>query len=251
MSHLGCRMDLLGLGSNGPNQSPQPQGRVPVAHHHGNRVGWTPLRQERRLYGRKRTELTNKMTVLRAEIDDLDRAILDLTAQRRAAARSLARARNELWPRLRHRRGRAPTSEGVESLPPLVPNVKTLWARELRAVCRTLLSRAGRLTLSDLHAQLHAHGYAVGGPNPVKVLADAMRYETACGRTRRVRRGCYEAAGGQRSRSGSAIHLPPAAGSPDVHRWLFAEVGEAAQAPGEGAGSGRIGGHERPSRPHG
>ena len=56
------------------------------------------------------------------------------------------------------------------------------WAVSVR--CRPL-------PLTELHAQLHRHGFGIAHRHPVKALADALGYETEQGNTRRVSRGVY------------------------------------------------------------
>jgi len=51
------------------------------------------------------------------------------------------------------------------------------------------------MSLTELHARLHRSDLAVAGRYPVKVLADALGYESDQGRVRRVQRGVYSATG--------------------------------------------------------
>lgn len=61
--------------------------------------------------------------------------------------------------------------------------------RELRSTCLALLARHGALTLVELHALLHLHGYAITGRHPVKALAMAMRGLYGLSPSWRPRRG--------------------------------------------------------------
>lgn len=133
---------------------------------------------------------------LLAELDDVDDELAALANRRAGLVARLAELREELWPVALWRRGRRPSICGENSLPPLPADVTWLEGRRLRSVCLALLRRAARrLSLSHLHALLHAHGYGIDSSYPAKTLADALGYEVECGRARRVRRGEYEVAG--------------------------------------------------------
>jgi len=74
----------------------------------------------------------------------------------------------------------------------VAPDAVGLWGRRLRKACREILRVGNRpYTLTELHATLLRRGYSIDGTHEVKVLADAMRYEVAEGRLRRVERGVY------------------------------------------------------------
>jgi hypothetical protein len=138
-----------------------------------------------------------------AEMDVLlDRAIaLDqqqraLSAQLADVRTSLAEMRVVMWPsidpkdivhgfRVTRRRGPPP-------IPPVAPNAKPLAGKHLRSTVLAILLRHQRsLTLVEVHRELHLSGYAIASREPVKRLADALRYETILGRAQRVERGVY------------------------------------------------------------
>jgi acetyl-CoA carboxylase carboxyltransferase component len=67
-----------------------------------------------------------------------------------------------------------------------------LWGRHLRYPVLTLLADAGNpLTLSEILDRLRALDLDVRGPEPRRVLSDALRYECRLDRVRRVSRGTY------------------------------------------------------------
>ena len=64
--------------------------------------------------------------------------------------------------------------------------------RRLRSVALAVLARHGRkMTLVEVHRELHLNGYAIASRQPVKRLADALGYEVVKGRAVRVERGVY------------------------------------------------------------
>lgn len=152
-----------------------------------------PLRTEGRLLGEQRkTALaeTNRITTAMAE---LERQIHELAGKLRSLRATRKQLHDRLYPNTL-RRGRQPKPDGSVALPPAREDAQRLWGRRLRAVCRTMLERAGELSLVDLHALLHHHGYVLANENHVKALADALGYDTDIGRVRRVARGVYAAA---------------------------------------------------------
>ncbi len=161
--------------------------------HHAARID--PIRCRVPLLGHRRASVEADRSRLLAELDRLDDELAEIAARRAAVAARLAELRERLWPADLHRRGRRPGATGAPALPPLPPSPTWLYGRRLRSVCLALLRRAGRQTLGQLHALLHAHGYGVDSSHATKALSDALAYEVECGRARRVRRGEYECMG--------------------------------------------------------
>lgn len=151
-----------------------------------------PVRQFGLPLGRPRQELIDRCAQLEAQLAALEAEMAERAARHAQLRQRLEQHRRRLFPNFGHRRGRAPSPEGREKLPPLAHQAVPLWGRRLRAVCTALLRASGALPLSALHALLHRHGYEVAVPHPVKGLADALAYEVEQGRARRVRRGVYE-----------------------------------------------------------
>jgi hypothetical protein len=108
---------------------------------------------------------------------------------------------DQLWPRLEHCHARRPPHPNQAPLPPAAPNAIEIAGASLRTMCLALLRRFGELTLSELHALIHRHGYLVAAPHPVKTLADAMGYEARRGRAERTARATYRARSTRRPRS--------------------------------------------------
>jgi hypothetical protein len=163
------------------------------------------------------------------ELRDLDRELAAI-ATRRAEIRDDADAiRDALWPREPWWHARRPNAQGATRLAPVCASARQLWGIHLRATCIAILERHGTQTLPDLHSLLHIYGYRIGGRQPVKDLADAMRHEVNCGRAVRVARGKYRA----RHESGEP---PPAL----VERWpspaeRWPGPAERSTSPSEGA----------------
>ena len=142
-------------------------------------------------FGRQRRQLIEECDRLKADLERLDHQLDELGRQRQAAARLLKARHRALWPNLA-RRGRRALPDGRRALPPIARDAVGLWGRRLRAACRKILSVGRRpLTLTELHAMLHRQGYFIDSGHEVKALADAMRYDVAEGRLRRVERGVY------------------------------------------------------------
>lgn len=165
--------------------------------HHDDRYPVDPIRQQTPITGEKRRkvqqahdDVTDKIASLDRELDDLCRRRRELVGQRR-------QLRRQLFVNLA-KRGRRPLDDGMEALPPLPHDATWLHGRRLRAACLKILARRGKLTLVELHAQLHRLGYAIAHRHAVKALADALGYETELGRVRRVARGTYELVPGTR-----------------------------------------------------
>ncbi len=143
----------------------------------------------------RRAALEQERDRLLTALDELDTELAERTRRRCQLLERLGELREALWPTARYGRGRRPAPTGTSDLPPLPDAPTWLAGRRLRSVCLALLRRAGRLTLRNLHAMLHAHGYGIESDHPVKALSDALAYETESGRARRVGRGVYEVAG--------------------------------------------------------
>jgi hypothetical protein len=133
---------------------------------------------------------------IRRRIRDLDKQVLDLSAERRELLQCIKDIHDELRPRFdgaRGRRRRAVSHE--EALPPAADDAVHLIGRALRATAIALLRQAGRaLTLRELHIVLHRLGYLIAHEHPVKALADALGHEADAGRAIRVERATYRAA---------------------------------------------------------
>lgn len=150
-----------------------------------------PFREEGPVYGAKRRQIEDECTLLKDELAALDRELQSLARKRQEAALQLRQRRRRLWPNL-GKRARAPLADGRRALPPIARGAVGLWGRRLRSSCRTLLREAGRaLSLTEIHAMLHRQGYTIASRDPVKALADAMRYEVHQGRAERPDRGIY------------------------------------------------------------
>lgn len=152
-----------------------------------------PLREEGPVYGTKRTALQARCQTLSTTITDLDRQLADIAAQRRRLSRELRQHHRRLWPNLA-KRGRQPAPDGTEQLPPIPRDATYLYGRRLRAACLAILTRLGPhpTPLTELHALLHRHHFAIASRHPVKALADALGYETEQGHTQRNGRGLYQ-----------------------------------------------------------
>ncbi len=75
---------------------------------------------------------------------------------------------------------------------PLDPATTDLFGRALRhAALGVLLRVGGALSIEEIDAHIALLGRRVDSAYPGKALADALRYETLCGRVRRVGRGRY------------------------------------------------------------
>ena len=123
----------------------------------------------------------------------LDDALVDLSRERREILATLDVLRDTLWPVDPHSKGRRPPRHDERVLAPADEHSRVLSGRRLRSTCLSILRRHGTLALRDLHDLLHRYGYAVGGAEPVKALADAMGHEHDEGRAVRVHRGTYAA----------------------------------------------------------
>ncbi len=142
------------------------------------------------------TRLGNRARLL-DELAEADIDLADRARDRQRIVQQLETLRDELWPAALWSQGRRPRpGRLVDPLPPLPEGTTWLWGRPLRAVSLELLERCGPLSLPDLHALLHLHGYGVAGAHPVKVLADALGHEVDEGRAERPARGQYRIAAG-------------------------------------------------------
>lgn len=151
-----------------------------------------PIRSAASMTPNRRDVLQLERTRLLEQLDEVDTQIGTLSTRRAQLVERLADLRDRLWPVALHRRGRRPGTLGENDLPPVVASPTWLSGRRLRSVCLCLLRRAVRLTLRQLHALLHAHGYGIDSAHAVKTLSDALAYEVECGRARRVGRGEYQ-----------------------------------------------------------
>jgi len=149
-----------------------------------------PILQEGPVCGRPRQELIGRCAVLDDRLRDLDREMDELSRRRQAICDELRLHRRRLFTPLTLN-GRRPSPDGDMQLPPVAQGAARLWGRRLRRLCLALLHRLGPLTLTELHAQIHRHRFAVDSLTPVKALADALGYETDSGRAQRIRRGTY------------------------------------------------------------
>jgi len=159
-----------------------------------------------------------RFEALVAELNAHDQHILDWARRRRQLLDRLLAERDRLWPPDRRRYMRRPPTPEHRPLPPVAGEPRWVSGRELRSTCLALLARHGALTLVELHALLHLHGYAITGRHPVKALAMAMRYEHERGRARRVERGLYGLSPSWRPRRGrhGGRPLPDVAVDPAV-----------------------------------
>jgi hypothetical protein len=172
-----------------PESEPE-EPRIPYVH--GRDL--VPIRrQPRRVPDHRHERLFAEEDRLRADIDDVDRQLVELTERRRHLLDDLGRLHEELRPPWRDTAGRRRRRVSHEEpLPPTAESPIWLWGRELRAVCLSLLRRAqASLTLRQLHGLIHRTGYAISHHHPVKALADALGHESDVGRAVRVARGTY------------------------------------------------------------
>lgn len=160
-----------------------------------------PLHSRGTLHGIKRARAMAEAAKLSQALAEAEQALSAAAAHYREARRRLGEVQEQLRPKL-GRRARQPAPDGSEQLPEVATDATDLWGRRLRSVALTLLRRSGRLTLIQLHALLHRHGYVINADSHVKILADAMGYEVDRGRARRVERGVYEAADEDQPRLG-------------------------------------------------
>ena len=140
-----------------------------------------------------RNHLMGKRFDALERLDELDAALEALSRERLALLDNLDDLRATLWPIDPRSKGRRPPADHERALAPAADDARLLAGRRLRSMCMSILRRHGPLRLRDLHDLLHRYGYAVGGTEPVKVLADALGYEHDCGRARRIARGVYDA----------------------------------------------------------
>jgi chorismate mutase len=155
-----------------------------------------PIRVQPRKYDNPiHRALFDEEDTVRKRIQELDRHVLDLSAERRRLLQRIKHIHDELRPRsdgARGRRRRAVTHE--EPLPPVADDAVHLIGRELRNICVALLKQARReLTLRELHVVLHRLGYLIAHEHPAKALADALGHETDAGRVIRTKRATYRA----------------------------------------------------------
>jgi hypothetical protein len=180
---------LVGVGVVGPDR-----GRGSEGEGDGGPDRVDPIRVHAFVLGEKRRRLLAERDRSVAALAALDRRLVALSRERRRLVRVLRGQRRVLFPDYA-KRGRQPSPDGEERLPPVAADATRLWGRRLRAACRAVLAAArAPVALGDLHAVLHDQGYAVHSGHVVKALADAMAYEVESGRARRVGRGVYELA---------------------------------------------------------
>ncbi|HEU5085608.1 MAG TPA: hypothetical protein VFU14_19870 [Acidimicrobiales bacterium] len=140
---------------------------------------------------------------LNDELAAVDDELEVLCARRRAAVDGLVRLRPRLWPAVHHKHGRRRGRVDEVPLPPIPPGAIPVGGTDLRAVCVGLLRRHGPCALRELHGLLHRYGYRIDSDRPVQRLADAMAYEVAQERCRRIVRGVYAAVGEEPARAGT------------------------------------------------
>lgn len=150
-------------------------------------------RRSSRIDRKERTQIHADKEALITRLRAIDHQQMRLAEQRREIVGELERLRTMLYPPIIGFRPRRPPLHDEPPLPPTVADPRRLAGHDLRSVIRSLLHRHGRLTLRELHRQIHLAGYELAHRHPVKALADAVRYETVKGRLRRVARGIYEA----------------------------------------------------------
>lgn len=149
-----------------------------------------PIRIRPRAFGAVRRALEDERAKLLDEIAALDEQVQALRRERHEAVHRCREIAATLAPTY-HWGGRRPGTDGLEQLPPAAPNAEPLHGARLRSTCRDLLRERGPLELRQLHELLHLRGYLVHSDAPVRALADALAYEVARGRVRRVCRGTY------------------------------------------------------------
>jgi hypothetical protein len=159
-----------------------------------------------------RRDLQDAHATASERLSQIDAALEALVQRRRLCLHQLDRLRARLNRRWSDNHVRRHGQVDEPPMPPALPDARALHGDELRQVCLTLLRRHGPLELRALHGLIHQYGYTVGGTRPVQRLGDAMAYETRCGRTARVARGCYAARdeGPHRVRQLGGITPPPA-----------------------------------------
>jgi len=156
-----------------------------------------PTRYRRLPRGREEFALfLAEMDVLFERAVALDRQQRALSVQLADVRTALAEMRVTMWPsvdpkdivhgiRVTRRRGPPP-------IPPVAPNAQPLTGTQLRStVLAILLGERRPMTLVEVHREVHLRGYVIASREPVKRLADALRYETILGRAHRVDRGIY------------------------------------------------------------
>jgi hypothetical protein len=127
---------------------------------------------------------------------ELDAAQRVLAAELADVRTGLAELRVAMWPSIdpkdivhgfrRTRLG------GPPPIPPPAKNSLPRHGKHLRSTVLAILLRGDRpMTLVEIHRQLHLGGYVIASREPVKRLGNAMAYEVAKGRARRVDRGIY------------------------------------------------------------
>jgi hypothetical protein len=147
-----------------------------------------PIRDRAWLFQRQ-DELTAEMEAVDAEQRQLGQKFFELR-------RELKAVHELLWPPTPgydHRKTARPELPGPAPIPPPPPDATLLRGRALRRAALAALGRAGvPQALPDIHRALHLAGQRLTSDQPVKQLADALRYEEQKGRVRRVARGTYE-----------------------------------------------------------
>jgi hypothetical protein len=156
-----------------------------------------PTRYRRLPRGREETaRFLAEMDVLFDRGTALDQQQRVLSAQLAEVRTGLAEMRVTMWPsvdpkdivhgvRVTRRRGPPP-------IPPVAPNAQPLAGKHLRSTVLAILLREQRpMTLVEVHREVHLGGYAIASREPVKRLADALRYESILGRAHHVDRGVY------------------------------------------------------------
>ena len=148
------------------------------------------LRRRADLPRARRATLERRRDELDAALAEAERVLVEWFRHHSALLDEALQLHEELWPRVAGNPRRPPKPDR-RWLPALPNPTRRICGAGLRIACQGFLRRHGTLTLEQLHALLHIHGYEVDSPNPVKALAEAMGYETRQNRCDRVERGTY------------------------------------------------------------
>jgi hypothetical protein len=173
------------------NQTSMPTTAIPYVH--GRHL--VPIRVvPRRIPDHRIEGLLAEEDRVRARIDEIDAAVVDLAAERRGLLQRIRDLHDQLRPPITNACGRRRRQVSHEEvLPPVEGEPTWLSGRELRAICLAFLRRTRvATTLRQLHVLLHRAGYGIASAYPVKTLADALGHETNAGRVGRIRRGTYQ-----------------------------------------------------------
>lgn len=171
-----------------------------------------PIATRSRALGKKRLALEAEQAELQRRVEDIDRRIDGLRAERTTLTRRRSDIEATLAPTW-SARGRRPQPDGSVALPAVAEDAVRLYGRRLRSTCLTLLEERGPLSLIELHSLLHLRGYVVDHAHPVQALSAALAYETDRGRATRRARGVYERAPKRPPRPAAAADRSPSSWS--------------------------------------